>query len=77
MRHAFAALALLGASTLGALAVAASVSAHAEYESSTPAAGEVVATAPASVTVNFNGEMQKTPGTYALTVTSPSGIGVT
>jgi len=73
LRHAITALELLGASILAALAVTATVSAHAEYESSAPAAGEVVATAPASVTVNFNGEMQKTPGTYALTVTSPAG----
>ncbi len=77
MKHAIIALTLLVASALGAAAFVTGASAHADYESSTPGAGEVVATAPASLIVNFTGEMQKLPGTYVLTVTGPDGAGAT
>ena len=77
MKHAIATLGLLGAAVLAALAIVTGASAHADYESSTPGAGEVLASSPASVTVNFDGEMQKVPGTHELTVADGAGMSVT
>lgn len=52
---------------------AATVSAHVDLESSDPAAGAVLATSPASVTLTFVAEIQKIAGSYALTVEDASG----
>ena len=52
-------------------------SAHARYDSSTPAKGAVLATAPASVVVNFGENIQTTNGSFGLTVMKDGGGSVT
>ena len=49
------------------------VSAHAEYDHSTPADGETLATSPARVTITFTLEIQTLPGSYGVAVTNASG----
>ncbi len=53
------------------------VSAHAPYASSTPAAGAVVSTSPASVVINFEENIQKTSGSFGVAVASEGGASVT
>ncbi len=53
------------------------VSAHADLESSNPAAGAVLAASPATVTLTFVEEIQKIAGSYALDVEGATGQSVT
>ena len=55
----------------------ATVSAHADLESSDPAAGAVLAASPATVTLTFVEEIQKIAGSYALDVENAAGQSVT
>jgi methionine-rich copper-binding protein CopC len=59
-----------GASML-ALALIGSASAHAPYDSSTPAKGANLTTPPASVVINFQASIQRTAGSFGATVTKP------
>ena len=62
---------------LCALAFATTASAHARYKTSTPDKGEVLAAAPARVTITFTEEIQKVSGTYGIDVTKDGGGPVT
>lgn len=53
------------------------VSAHARYESSTPAKGEVLSASPAQVTIKFSQDVQKITGTYGIDVVLEPGGGPT
>jgi methionine-rich copper-binding protein CopC len=53
------------------------VSAHARYEDSSPAIGEVLDASPALVRVHFNQDIQRISGSYGIDVTDASGTGVT
>lgn len=55
----------------------ASVSAHADYESSTPARGEQLAVAPTEVEITFTQELQKIAGSYEITVNKDRGLSAT
>lgn len=68
--------AALALATMLAVSVS-SASAHARYERSTPAMGEVLATSPASVTIEFTQDVQKISGTYGIGVTNEGGQPVT
>jgi copper transport protein len=63
--------------SIAAVVLVASVSAHARRKSSTPAAGEVLATSPATLTIEFTQEIQKISGTYGIDVIDESGADVT
>ena len=65
---------IVAAISLGALATA---SAHADLDHSDPAAGAVLASSPASVTLTFVEEIQHTSGTYGIAVTNAGGQSVT
>lgn len=65
-----AALALL-------LAAPRSAAAHARYESSFPAKGEVLATSPDRVEITFSQEIQRISGTYDIMVNKDRGLSVT
>ncbi len=76
---AFAALAV-GATFAATVAIVSTMGtawAHAEYDSSTPASGAVVATAPTSVVITFKEEIQATAGSYGITVTDSSNASAT
>jgi methionine-rich copper-binding protein CopC len=75
----FAAMVVVGAfgAAVLALALIGSASAHAPYDSSTPAKGAVVATPPTSVVINFQEDIQKTAGSFGVTVTKDVGGSVT
>lgn len=60
-----------------ALAAISMASAHAEYESSTPAKGAVVPNSPSTVTVTFAERIQKLSGSYGLTVEDSAATSVT
>ena len=52
-------------------------SAHARYESSTPARGEILAVGPDAVDITFTQEIQRIEGKYGLEVTKDRGPAVT
>ena len=62
---------------LAALSLPANALAHARYKSSTPGAGEVLATSPAQVDITFTQHIQKVSGTYAIDVMHDRGAPVT
>jgi methionine-rich copper-binding protein CopC len=66
-----------GAAVIATLAVVVTAFAHAAYDSSTPSKGEVVQTAPTSVVINFAEDIQKTAGSYGVTVEKDGGGSVT
>jgi len=66
-----------GASALLTIALVATASAHARYSDSTPARGAVLQTAPTSVVINFVENIQRTAGSYGVTVTRDGGGSVT
>jgi methionine-rich copper-binding protein CopC len=47
--------------------------AHANYESSTPAKGEVLSASPAQVSITFTQDVQRITGTYGIDVIGPAG----
>lgn len=47
--------------------------AHADYKSSTPAAGEILAASPPEVSITFTTDIQKITGTYGIEVTDATG----
>jgi copper transport protein len=55
------------------LANAGGVMAHANYDSSTPAKGEVLNASPAQVSITFTQDVQRITGTYGIEVTGPAG----
>lgn len=59
------------------LAAPGSASAHARYESSFPAKGEVLATSPDRVEITFSQEIQRVSGAYDITVNKDRGPSVT
>ncbi len=63
--------------TVAVLAAVAVASAHAPYDSSTPSKGEVLQTAPTSVVINFQENIQKTSGSFGITVEKDGGGSVT
>lgn len=65
------------AATLLAVLNISGVFAHAPFDSSTPAPGAVVQSAPASVVINFKEGIQSTAGSFAVTVKNNSGTSVT
>jgi methionine-rich copper-binding protein CopC len=58
-----------------ALTATAQASAHARYDSSTPAKGEVLAASPAQVQVKFSQDVQKITATYGIEVALETGGG--
>jgi methionine-rich copper-binding protein CopC len=58
---------------IATVALVGSASAHAPYDSSTPAKGAVLQTAPTSIVINFQEIIQKTFGSYGLTLTRDGG----
>jgi methionine-rich copper-binding protein CopC len=66
-----------GAAALATLAMVVVAFAHAAYDSSTPSRGEVLQTAPTSVVVNFQEHIQKTSGSFGITVARDGGGSVT
>ncbi len=58
---------------IAAVALVGSAAAHAPYDSSTPAKGAVLQTAPTSIVINFKEIIQKTYGSYGLTLTRDGG----
>lgn len=69
--------ALAAAAALATLAVAVVASAHAPYDSSTPSKGAVLQTSPTSVVINFQEDIQKTSGSFGVTVVKDGGGSVT
>jgi methionine-rich copper-binding protein CopC len=69
------ALALLGGALL-AVALVAQVSAHAEYDHSTPADGETLTTVPTQVDAYFDNDIENQAGSYDLNVTNESNADV-
>lgn len=67
------ALALAGLLAAAMLPPARDVHAHANYESSTPAKGEVLATSPEQVSITFTQDVQRITGTFGIEVTGPVG----
>jgi methionine-rich copper-binding protein CopC len=67
------AIALVTVVAAAFLLVAQDAAAHARYKSSTPARGEVLDTAPASVTIEFTQEVQKLTDTYGIAVLNEAG----
>ena len=67
---------VLGAVSEATLLTASPVFAHARYKSSTPKAGEVVATSPARLDITFTQQIQKVSGTYAIDVAHDRGASV-
>jgi methionine-rich copper-binding protein CopC len=65
------------AALVAALALVATAWGHAHPDTTTPAKGEVVQTSPSSVVITFVEEIQKTAGTYGLTVETDGGTSVT
>ncbi len=63
--------------TVVALAVVTGVFAHAQYDSSTPSSGANVTTPPTSVVINFKENIQRTAGSFGVTVTKDGGGAVT
>ncbi|MEX2246450.1 MAG: copper resistance protein CopC [Dehalococcoidia bacterium] len=53
-----------------------SVSAHAQYKSSTPGKGEIIEVSPARVEITFTQEVQKVSGSYSIDVTRDRGASV-
>lgn len=51
--------------------------AHARYEDSTPAKGEVLSASPSQVTITFTQDIQKVTGTYGIEVADEAGVNVT
>lgn len=47
--------------------------AHANYDSSTPAKGEVLNASPAQVSITFTQDVQRITGTFGIDVTGPAG----
>jgi methionine-rich copper-binding protein CopC len=66
-----------GAAAIVAMALAGGASAHSPYDSSTPAPGANLTTAPTSVVINFTDNIQKTFGSYGVTVVMDGGGSVT
>lgn len=58
------------------LAAVATVSAHVNYVSSSPSAGEHLTSSPATVKIVFDAEIQATAGSFAIDVTDASGASV-
>ncbi len=77
MKNLIRLLSLSGLIVAVALSAVATASAHADLESSDPAADAVLAAAPAKVTLTFIEEIQHTAGSYSLGVTNASGQSVT
>ena len=75
-RRKFAGTLVLGALAVVTLFTASPVFAHARYKSSTPNAGEVVATSPARLEITFTQQIQKVSGTYAIDVAHDRGASV-
>jgi methionine-rich copper-binding protein CopC len=69
-------LAIGGLALAGTLAAITTASADAHLESSSPAAGAVLASSPANVALTFVEEIQRTAGTYSLDVTDDMGHSV-
>lgn len=66
-----------GLAAIIAVSAVATASAHADLASSDPAAGSVVAASPATVTLTFIEEIQRTAGSYSIDVKNASGQSVT
>jgi methionine-rich copper-binding protein CopC len=56
-----------------ALTATGQASAHARYEDSTPAKGELLASSPADVSITFSQDIQKISGTYTISVKDAAG----
>jgi methionine-rich copper-binding protein CopC len=77
-RRSSAAAVVVGIAMLAALLIAPrDVAAHARYESSEPAKGEVVQTSPSRVEITFTQEIQRVSGLYGITVEKDRGLDVT
>jgi methionine-rich copper-binding protein CopC len=62
---------------IAGLATASRVMAHANYESSTPAKGEVLSASPAQVSITFTQDVQRITGTFGIEVAGPAGAATT
>jgi methionine-rich copper-binding protein CopC len=62
-----------GAATIATIALIGGASAHSPFDSSTPAPGAVLSSAPTSVSINFKENIQKTFGSYGVTLTRDGG----
>lgn len=67
----------IAVAAVSVLLTAATASAHARLKESTPGRGEVLATAPAAVTITYTNDIQKISGTYDLAVTDANSGDVT
>ncbi len=65
------------AGLVATFALIGTASAHVDIVSSSPAAGSTLATSPATVVVTFDGEIQKTAGSFGLEVTDHDSASVT
>ncbi len=65
------------AATAAALALIATAWGHAHPDATSPAKGEVLQTSPSAVVITFVEEIQRTAGTYGLTVETGAGASVT
>jgi methionine-rich copper-binding protein CopC len=72
MRFLSAALTVVAA--VAAFANAPGASAHARYQDSTPARGEVLEASPPEVSITFTQELQRIAGTYSISVTNAAGV---
>jgi len=68
---------IAAASLAAALALVSTASGHAHTESTTPAKGAVLQASPAKVEIMFVEEIQRTAGTYGITVEKDGGASVT
>jgi methionine-rich copper-binding protein CopC len=70
---------LLAAAMFGAVFALqpSAASAHARYESSTPAKGEILAVSPSEVDITFTQEIQRIAGKYSIDVTKDRGPSIT
>jgi copper resistance protein C len=66
-------LAAAGAAAIAGVALIGGASAHAPFDSSTPAPGAQLTSAPATIVVNFKENIQKTFGSYGMTLASDGG----
>jgi methionine-rich copper-binding protein CopC len=62
------------AATIATLALIGGASAHAPFDSSTPAPSQQLTSAPTSVVINFQENIQKTFGSYGMTVARDGGV---